>query len=144
MAEGMDGRFGIARFCALIFGVAYLVLATIEVLFAHRLSDSVGIDFIGMQNALNWVVGVIMMSAFFGTERTARFADRIFGFLFLALTIWGLRSPSSLGNVLGSAGNLPAIYNVIHFVTAIGALFAGFVSRGGRKGTSKSTKASVA
>ena len=141
MAAGTYGKYGVARFYALLFGVAYVALAAIELLVQRRLANSLGIQFVGLMNAVNWVVGVVLLAASFGTEKTARFVDRVMGFLFLALTIWGYRSPGGLGSFLGFPGNIPAIYTVFAFVTAIGALFAGFASRGADHGSAKSKEA---
>jgi hypothetical protein len=57
---------------------------------------------------------------------------RIIGVVFVAITIWGFAAPSSLGEFLGYQGDIPTAYNIIHLVTALLALFAGFA--GSRRG----------
>lgn len=129
MAKGMYGRIGIARLYSLIFGIAYLAVAAIEVLFQGRFSEDFGIEFTGLQNAIHWTIGVIALAVFFATERTARIVARVIGIAFLILTIWGFAKPLSFGDFLGYPGDVPQTYNVVHLLTALAALFAGFTSR---------------
>ena len=129
MAEGAYGKMGIARLYCLIFGIAYLAVAGLEAITQDALMDAIGLEFEPMQNAIHWAVGVVTLLAFFGSENTARIVARAVGFVFLAITIWGMASPSSIGEFLGYDHNLPPIYNIVHFLTALAALFAGFASR---------------
>lgn len=129
MAEGAYGKYGIARLYCLIFGIAYLAVAAVEAITQDALKDSIGLEFTAMQNAIHWVVGVVTILAFFGSEATARMVARVIGFVFLAITVWGFASPSSIGDFLGFDGGLPVTYNIVHLLTTVAALFAGFASR---------------
>jgi Domain of unknown function (DUF4383) len=130
MAEGAYGKLGFARTYALIFGIAYIAVALLELI----LGDLTAGDFVilqrtTLQNIIHWAVGVVVLGSFFAGEAAARMVARIVGIVFVALTIWGFVSPSSLGDLLGYSGDIPLIYNIIHLVTALVALFAGFAGR---------------
>ncbi|MEX1047472.1 MAG: DUF4383 domain-containing protein [Actinomycetota bacterium] len=127
MAEGAYGKWGIARTYALIFGIAYIGVAATEAITQDALKPV--LEFEPLQNAVHWAVGVIVLLSFFGSEATARMVARVFGVVFLALTIWGFAAPDSLGEFLGYPGDIPVSYNLVHFLTAVAALFAGFASR---------------
>jgi hypothetical protein len=130
MAEGAYGKLGFARTYALIFGIAYIAVALLELI----LGDLTAGDFVilqrtTLQNIIHWAVGVVVLGSFFAGEAAARMVARIVGIVFVAITIWGFVSPSSLGDFLGYSGDIPVIYNIIHLVTALVALFAGFAGR---------------
>ena len=130
MAEGAYGKLGFARTYALIFGIAYIAVALLELI----LGDLTAGDFVilqrtTLQNIIHWAVGVVVLGSFFAGEAAARMVARIVGIVFVAITIWGFVSPGSLGDFLGYGGDIPLIYNIIHLVTALVALFAGFAGR---------------
>src|ERR671914_2107402 len=130
MAEGTYGKLGFARTYALIFGIAYIAVALLELI----LGDLTAGDFVilqrtTLQNIVHWAVGVVVLGSFFAGEAAARMVARIVGIVFVALTIWGFVSPSSLGDLLGYGGDIPLFYNIVHLVTALVALFAGFAGR---------------
>jgi hypothetical protein len=135
MADRSYGRMGFARFYALMFGVGYLGVAILELFFPQseplQIGDTIILQGTILQNIVHFAVGTVMLGSFFAGETASRTMARIIGVVFLALTIYGLVAPESLGNLLGYDGGIPAIYNVIHAATAVLALFAGFArSRG--------------
>jgi hypothetical protein len=121
---------GFARTYALIFGIAYIAVALLEVILGDlEVGGFVLLDRTTTQNIVHWAVGVVVLGSFFAGEAAARTVARIVGIVFVALTIWGFVSPDSLGGILGYEGDLPVAYNIIHLVTALVALFAGFAGR---------------
>jgi hypothetical protein len=131
MAEGAYGRMGFARFYALVFGIAYIGVAILELFYPAddplRIGDTIVLQRTTLQNIIHFAVGIVVLGSFFAGETAARNVARIIGVVFVAITIWGFVSPSSLGEFLGYDGDIPVVYNVVHLVTAVLALFAGFV-----------------
>lgn len=132
--EGAYGRMGFARTYALIFGIAYIGVAILELFFPLSSPLAAGNTVIlartTIQNLVHWVVGIVVLGSFFAGEAAARTVARIIGIVFLVLTIWGFVAPDSLGGILGYPDDLPMVYNIVHAATAALALFAGFA--GGR------------
>jgi hypothetical protein len=131
MSEGAYyGKMGFARFYALVFGVAYIGVAILELFYPAddplRIGDLVILQRTTLQNIIHFAVGIVVLGSFFAGETAARNVARIIGVVFVALTIWGFLSPSSLGEFLGYDSDIPAVYNFVHLVTALLALFAGF------------------
>ena len=131
MSEGAYyGKMGFARFYALVFGVAYIGVAILELFYPAddplRIGDLVILQRTTLQNIIHFAVGIVLLGSFFAGETAARNVARVIGVVFLALTIWGFLSPSGLGEFLGYDGDIPAVYNFVHLVTALLALFAGF------------------
>lgn len=127
MAQDAYGKWGIARTYALIFGVVYLAVAAVEAVTQDALEPV--LRFTGIQNAIHWAVGAVVLLSFFGSERTAKTVARVVGLVFVAITIAGFVSPSGLGDLLGYEGDIPMSYNVVHALTAAAALYAGFAMR---------------
>jgi hypothetical protein len=133
MAEGSYGRVGFARTYALIFGIAYVAVALLELILGDlQVGDFVLLDRTTLQNVIHWAVGLVVLGSFFAGEGAARTVARIVGIVFVAITIWGFVSPSSFGEFLGYSGDIPVFYNIVHLVTALVALFAGFARSGYR------------
>ena len=136
MAQGAYGRMGVARTYALVFGMAYIAVAILELFFPHSDPLEAGGFVIfqrtTLQNLVHFAVGVVVLGSFFASEAAARTVARVIGVVFLALTIWGFVSPQSLGGFFGYDGEIPMIYNIIHAATAVLALFAGFAPAGRR------------
>jgi hypothetical protein len=133
MAEGAYGKVGFARTYALIFGIAYIGVALLELILGDlKVGDFVLLDRTTLQNIIHWAVGVVVLGSFFAGEGAARTVARIVGIVFVAITIWGFVSPSSFGDFLGYGGDIPVFYNIVHLVTALVALFAGFARPGYR------------
>jgi hypothetical protein len=131
MSEGAYyGKMGFARFYALVFGVAYIGVAILELFYPAddplRIGDLVILQRTTLQNIIHFAVGIVVLGSFFAGEAAARNVARVIGVVFVAITIWGFLSPSGLGEFLGYDGDIPAVYNFVHLVTALLALFAGF------------------
>jgi hypothetical protein len=124
------GRMGFARFYALVFGVAYVGVAILELFFPESdplmIGDTVILQRTVLQNIVHFAVGIVVLGSFFAGETAARTVARIIGVVFVALTIYGFAAPDSLGELLGYRGEIPLVYNLIHAVTAVLALLAGF------------------
>jgi uncharacterized protein DUF4383 len=130
VADYSYGRMGFARFYALVFGIAYIGVAILELFFSLSdpltIGDTVIVQRTLLQNIVHFAVGIIVLGSFFAGETAARTVARIIGVVFVALTIYGFVAPDSLGELLGYDGEIPAVYNFVHAVTAALALLAGF------------------
>lgn len=130
MADGAYyGKMGFARFYALVFGLAYIGVSLVELIFGEiRLGDTVILQRTTLQNIVHWLVGIAVLGSFFAGEAAARMVARIVGIVFLVLVVWGFVAPESLGGILGYGENtaIPMSYNIIHLLTGLLALFAGF------------------
>jgi hypothetical protein len=130
MGDYSYGRMGFARFYALVFGVAYIGVAILELFFPESdpllIGDTIILQRTVLQNIVHFAVGIVVLCSFFAGEGAARTGARIIGVVFVALTIYGLVAPDSLGELLGYDRGIPAVYNIIHAATAVLALFAGF------------------
>ncbi|MGH9168885.1 MAG: DUF4383 domain-containing protein [Acidimicrobiia bacterium] len=133
MAEGAYyGRMGFARFYALVFGIAYIGVALLELILTDlTIGDTVILQRTTLQNLVHFAVGIVVLGSFFAGEMAARNVARIIGIVFVALTVYGFVAPDSLGDLLGYDGDIPMSYNIVHLVTALLALFAGFAGRSG-------------
>jgi uncharacterized protein DUF4383 len=123
------GGFGVARAYALVFGIAYIGVALLEVILKNKgltISGATILSFTGIQNAIHWIVGVVVLGSFFAGENAARTVARIVGVVFVVITVYGFAARKSLGDLLGFDGKLPMFYNYVHLATALLALFAGF------------------
>lgn len=127
------GKMGIARFYALVFGIAYIGVAILELFYPESdpltIGDTVVLQRTVLQNVVHFAVGIVVLGSFFAGEGPARMVARVIGVVFLILTVYGFVAPDSLGELLGYDGDIPAAYNFIHAVTAVLALFAGFAGR---------------
>ena len=127
MADGAYGKMGFARFYALVFGIAYIGVALLELILGDlTLGDTVILARTTLQNVVHWAVGIVVLGSFFAGEAAARTVARIIGIVFVVLTVYGFVAPDSLGDLLGYGGDIPMSYNIIHLLTALVALFAGF------------------
>jgi hypothetical protein len=125
--SGAYGRYGVARFYALIFGIAYLGVALTEVLTRDALAPV--LEFTVAQNAIHWAVGALVLGSFAAGETAARLVARVVGVVFVVVTLIGVFAPATLGDLLGFAGKIPVSYNIVHAATAVAALYAGFSAR---------------
>lgn len=136
MAEGAYGygKMGIARMYALIFGIAYLAVGLLELFYGNAdpltIGDTVVLQGGTIHIVIHLAVGVLVLGSFFAGESAARSVARVVGVVFLAVTIWNLVAADSYADFVGIEGDLPVVYTIVHAVTALGALFAGF--SGGR------------
>jgi hypothetical protein len=136
MAEGAYGygKMGIARMYALIFGIAYLAVGLLELFYGNAdpltIGDTVLLQGGTIHIVIHLAVGVLVLGSFFAGESAAKSVARVVGVVFLAVTIWNLVAADSYADFVGIEGDLPVAYTIVHAVTAVGALFAGF--SGGR------------
>ena len=120
---------GIARTYALIFGIAYISVALVEVILGSsglRVAGTQILEVTPVQNAIHWTVGVVVLGSYFAGESAARTVARIVGIVFVAVTVLGFVAREMTGNLLGFDGPLPWSYNIVHLATAVFALIAGF------------------
>ncbi len=132
MTEGTRGAYGglgIARTYALVFGIAYVAVAMLEVILGSsglRIGDTLILKVTPVQNAIHWIVGIVVLGSFFAGETAAKLVARIIGSVFVLVTLLGVVARDFTGELLGFDGPLPWSYNLVHLVTALVALFAGF------------------
>jgi Domain of unknown function (DUF4383) len=127
MADGY--KMGIARTYALIFGIAYVGVALLEVILGSdglRVGGEPILQFVLVQNLVHWAVGLAVLGSFFAGETAARMVARIIGIVFVLVSLLGIVAREFTGELLGFDGPLPWSYNVVHIITAAVALFAGF------------------
>lgn len=133
MAGTSYGKLGIARVYALVFGIAYIAVALIEDIAGGGVGVKVGnhilLTLTATQNAIHWVVGIAVLASFFAGELVARMVARVVGIVFVVVSLSGILARTFTGKALGFHGPLPWSYNIIHVVTAILALFAGFAAQ---------------
>ncbi|MDP2712701.1 MAG: hypothetical protein Q8O56_15935 [Solirubrobacteraceae bacterium] len=131
-------RSGFAGLYALIFGATYVLVAFLEVVVGRdgglTLGDGGGINSIillnsGPHNAIHWIVGIALVGA--ALAGLAKPVVRTIGVVFVVVTLVGLVLPSTTMDLLGYGENLsvPIVYTLVHALTAVTALYAGFVAR---------------
>jgi hypothetical protein len=131
MATMSSERMGIARTYALVFGIAYLSVALLEVILGSSglaVGDTVILRVTPVQNAIHWIVGLAVLGSFFAGEIAARTSARVIGIVFVVVTLLGFVARDLTGQLLGFDGPLPWSYNLVHLATAAVALFAGFAA----------------
>ena len=133
VAAGRTGRsMGIVQTYALVFGIAYLAVAVLEVALGSNglvIGGTVILQVQLVQNAIHWLVGLAVLGSFFAGESWAKLVARAVGLVFVLVTLLGLFVEPLTGQLLGFPGALPASYNVVHLLTAAAALFAGFAAQ---------------
>jgi Domain of unknown function (DUF4383) len=130
---GRAGRtWGIVQTYALVFGIAYLAVAVLELALGSNglvIGGTVILQVQLVQNAIHWIVGLAVLGSFFAGESWAKLVARAVGIVFVLVTLLGLFVEPLTGQLLGFPGALPASYNVVHLLTAAAALFAGFAAQ---------------
>jgi Domain of unknown function (DUF4383) len=130
---GRAGRtWGIVQTYALVFGIAYLAVAVLELALGSNGLVIGGVVILQaqlVQNAIHWIVGLAVLGSFFAGENVAKMVARAVGIVFVLVTLLGLFLEPMTGQLLGFPGALPASYNVVHLLTAAAALFAGFAAQ---------------
>ncbi len=124
--------WGIVQIYALVFGIAYLGVAILEVALGNAGLMIGGIVILQVQlvqNLIHWVVGLAVLGSFFAGENWAKIVARAVGVVFVVVTLLGLFVEPLTGQLLGFPGALPASYNVVHLLTAAAAMFAGFAAQ---------------
>ena len=125
-------RYGIVQIYALVFGIAYLAVAILEVALGSaglKIGDTIILQVQLVQNVIHWVVGLAVLGSFFAGENVAKLVARAVGVVFVLVALLGLFVEPLTGQLLGFPGALPASYNVVHVLTAAAALFAGFAAQ---------------
>jgi hypothetical protein len=131
-AARVGTRYGIVQIYALVFGIAYLGVALLEVLLGSGGLKIGGVTILQIQlvqNLIHWVVGLAVFGSFFAGEGTAKLVARAVGIVFVLVTLLGLFVEPLTGQLLGFPDALPASYNIVHLLTAAAALFAGFAAQ---------------
>jgi hypothetical protein len=129
MAHG--AKYGIAQLYALVFGIAYLGVALLEVVLGSdglRVGDTTILQVTLVQNAIHWLVGIAVLASFFMGESAAKLVARVVGIVFTVVAVLGIFVEPLTGQLLGFPGGLPVSYNIVHVLTAAAALFAGFAA----------------
>lgn len=122
---------GIARMYALIFGIAYVGVALLEVILGSsglKIGDTLLLKVTLLQNVIHWAVGIVVLGSFFAGDVAAKMVARVIGIVFVLVTVVGFVARDLTGDLLGFSGPLPWSYNIVHLITALAALFAGFVA----------------
>ena len=127
-----SSRYGIVQVYALVFGIAYLAVAVLEVALGSnglKIGGTTILQIQLVQNLIHWVVGLAVLGSFFAGENTAKLVARAVGVVFVVVALLGLFVEPLTGQLLGFSGALPMSYNVVHVLTAAAALFAGFAAQ---------------
>jgi hypothetical protein len=140
MAEGAYGygKMGIARFYALVFGIAYLAVGLLELVYSAEdplmIGDTVVIAGGTLHIIIHLAVGVLVLGSFFAGESAAKSVARVIGVVFLIVLARNIFASNFYAELVGfpEGSTTPVVYTIVHALTAIGALFAGFA---GARGT---------
>src|SRR5919202_5480826 len=125
-------RYGIVQLYALVFGIAYLAVAVVEVALGSnglKIGDTTILQVQLVQNLIHWLVGLAVLGSFFAGENTAKLVARAVGIVFVLVSLLGLFIEPLTGQLLGFPDALPMSYNIVHLLTAAAALFAGFAAQ---------------
>jgi hypothetical protein len=128
---------GTAAMFALVFGVAYVAVALLEVILGNdglKIGDGSNINEIILLKStphtlIHAVVGVALLGAFF--IGMSKVAARVVGVVFAIVAVLGLVAPSfTMDDLLdyGPGLSVPIAYTLVHITTAVAGLYAGFVA----------------
>ncbi len=141
MAEGAYGQMGIARAYALIFGIAYLAVAILELFFMTDnplvIGDATILAGGTVHIIIHSAVGALVLWSYFAGETAARMVARIVGITFVVVSLLNLFAGEFYwdlvagGTLQGQDSGTPVVYTIVHIATALGALYAGFATRPG-------------
>jgi hypothetical protein len=113
---------------ALTFGIIYVVVALVEILFFRDASPETAFLLFNLNhNIVHWVAGVLGLVAYSMGESVSRMYAQVFGIVFLLVAILGFIPATNegfLNSILGYPVNL--LYSVVHLVTGVLGLMAGF------------------
>ena len=141
MTEATYGRMGVARAYALIFGIAYLAVAVLELFF--RTDDPLAIGGTAIvaggtvHIVIHFAVAALVLGSYVAGEAAARIVARIVGITFVVVSLlnvfagdlyWDLVAGGTLG---AQESGTPVAYTIVHIATALAALYAGFATRAG-------------
>jgi hypothetical protein len=145
MAERAYGGGGIARMYALIFGIAYLAVAVLELFFPTNDPLVIGGATIiaggTVHIVIHFVVAALVLGSYFAGETAARMVARVVGIVFVVVSLlnifagqfyWDLVAG---GTLQGQDAGTPVAYTLVHIATAAAALYGGFATRGYRAAT---------
>jgi hypothetical protein len=128
------GRMGIARAYALIFGLAYLAVAILELFFpASDPLEIGGVTVLArgtLHIIIHFAVAILALGSYFAGEGAARMVARVIGIVFVVVTILNIVASNFYAELvgLGEGAGTPVVYTIVHAVTAVAALYAGFSS----------------
>jgi hypothetical protein len=125
-------RYGIVQLYALVFGIAYLGVAVLEVVLGTsglKIGGMTILQVTLVQNLIHWLVGLAVLGSFFAGESVAKMVARAVGLVFVLVSALGIFVEPLTGQLLGFADGLPLSYNLVHILTAAAALFAGFAAQ---------------
>jgi hypothetical protein len=131
-AARVGTRYGIVQIYALVFGIAYLGVAVLEVVLGSGGLKIGGVTILQLQlvqNLIHWLVGLAVLGSFFAGEDAAKLVARAVGIVFVLVTLLGVFIEPLTGQLLGFPDALPMSYNIVHLLTAAAALFAGFAAQ---------------
>ncbi len=112
-----------AKTYALVFGIAYVVVALVEVIFRNVMGGL--LFFTPIHNGVHWATGVLGLVAFWMGMSASKLYAKVFGVVFLLVAILGFVAPDFLGSVLQYP--VSWLYNVVHLVTGLAGIYAGFM-----------------
>ncbi len=141
MAEGAYGKMGVARAYALIFGIAYLAVAILELFFSASSPLVIGGATIvagGVVHiVIHFAVAILVLGSYFAGDMAARMVARIVGIVFVVVSLLNLFASDFYwdlvagGTLQGQDSGTPVVYTLVHIATALAALYAGFATRSG-------------
>lgn len=113
-----------AKTYALVFGVAYVLVALIEVVFRQ-----VGglLWFTPVHNVIHWLTGLLGLAAYGMGDKAAKTYAQVFGVVFTLVALLGWFAPGILSDLLGYPVSLT--YNLIHTATGLLGLYVGFMGK---------------
>ena len=123
------GKWSIVRVYALVFGIAYVAVAAVEILLGsggYKVGSQLILKATPAQTTIHALVGIAVLGSFFAGDAAAKLVARAVGIVFVAVSALGIFARTFTGKLLGFHGALPWSYNVVHLLTMAAALFAGF------------------
>lgn len=141
MAEGAYGygKMGVARMYALVFGIAYLAVGLLELFYGVDdpllIGDTILIAGGTVHIIIHLAVGVLVLGSFFAGESAAKSVARVVGVVFLIVFALNLFASNFYAELVGfpEGADTPIVYTIVHAITAVGALYAGFSAGRGYK-----------
>jgi len=115
-----------ARMFALTFGIIYVLVALIELIWKPESPDF--LFYTSTHNIIHWATGLLGLVAYFQGEAMSRLYAQVFGVVFLLVAVLGFIPATRdglLNDILGYSVNL--FYNIVHLVTGVFGIWAGFV-----------------
>ncbi len=138
---GAYGRLGIARFYALVFGIAYLAVAILELFFMTDNPLQIGGATIvaggTVHIIIHFAVAILVLGSYFAGETAARMVARIVGIVFVVVFLLNVFASDFYWDLVAGGvledqeSGTPVFYTLVHAATAAAALYAGFATRDG-------------